>query len=600
VSTDVNAQDAIRSVVEPTFVAIYARKSTEQKGVLDDAKSVEIQIRSARASAEKHGWTVLEEYVYADDGISGAEFEKRPEFMRMIADVGKRSPFRILIIADISRLGREQLELGFYAKRLDEAGVKLFSYLDDQFIHLSDPTAVMGFQLAGFAATMQRTTTSKMVRNAMIDMAKQGYATGATPYGYELRRLDGLAGKRGRVIMRIDATEGPVVVRIFERAAAGAGFRRIAFELTRDEIKPRRAKHWAPNSIRGILENPVYKGEREYGRTSNKTAWGKKGVVYHPREKWLTGLPGVEAIVTPELWEAAARARATTFARQVAHNGGRKGGRLRDGQSKYLLCGLAQCALCGGPITAIHRPPCVGQTERYVAYGCGNYHRGGRTFCRNATTVAIEHVHRAIVEKLLAEPINDEAKRIVEDVLDLDARRRSRSDVPRQRARVERLTKEVGRFMRAVKQAGDDVPELVEALRRSRLQLTEAQTLLAVLERPVTRSPKLSRHALLERVRGGLRSLYADLEGFTATSVEVLRDRFRMLLAGPIKFEPAAGFVPIRKRNRNAAGPRKDCRAFRFEGAILYGPLLAGVATMGGSGTGSAQCWKRVFQGIAA
>src|SRR5262249_57587599 len=54
VSTDVNAQDAIRSVVEPTFVAIYARKSTEQKGVLDDAKSVEIQIRTARPTTHKH------------------------------------------------------------------------------------------------------------------------------------------------------------------------------------------------------------------------------------------------------------------------------------------------------------------------------------------------------------------------------------------------------------------------------------------------------------------------------------------------------------------------------------------------------------------
>jgi hypothetical protein len=61
------------------IAAIYARKSTDQT-VADEAKSVTRQIESARAYAAKQGWTVAEEHVYSDDGISGAEFLKRPDY----------------------------------------------------------------------------------------------------------------------------------------------------------------------------------------------------------------------------------------------------------------------------------------------------------------------------------------------------------------------------------------------------------------------------------------------------------------------------------------------------------------------------------------
>jgi DNA invertase Pin-like site-specific DNA recombinase len=51
------------------IAAIYARKSNEQQGVADEAKSVTRQIEHARAYAERKGWTVAEEHIYVDDGI---------------------------------------------------------------------------------------------------------------------------------------------------------------------------------------------------------------------------------------------------------------------------------------------------------------------------------------------------------------------------------------------------------------------------------------------------------------------------------------------------------------------------------------------------
>jgi DNA invertase Pin-like site-specific DNA recombinase len=59
------------------LAVIYARKSTEQTGLADEARSVTRQIEHARAYAARKGWTIAEAHVYTDDGISGAVFGDR-------------------------------------------------------------------------------------------------------------------------------------------------------------------------------------------------------------------------------------------------------------------------------------------------------------------------------------------------------------------------------------------------------------------------------------------------------------------------------------------------------------------------------------------
>jgi hypothetical protein len=66
----------------PLAAAVYARKSKE------DAESVDEQIGRARAHAAQHGSLVVPEHVYQDDGISGAEFGRRPASER--PDPGRR------------------------------------------------------------------------------------------------------------------------------------------------------------------------------------------------------------------------------------------------------------------------------------------------------------------------------------------------------------------------------------------------------------------------------------------------------------------------------------------------------------------------------
>jgi DNA invertase Pin-like site-specific DNA recombinase len=78
------APNGIGRALALVFAAIYGRKSTDQAGVSEEQRSVTRQIERAREYAARHGWVVLEECIWVDDGISGAEFVKRPGFLRLM------------------------------------------------------------------------------------------------------------------------------------------------------------------------------------------------------------------------------------------------------------------------------------------------------------------------------------------------------------------------------------------------------------------------------------------------------------------------------------------------------------------------------------
>jgi hypothetical protein len=98
--------------------AIYARKSTEQSNIADDQRSIVRQVENARAYAAANGWTVQEAFIYQDDGMSGAEFVRRPGFLRLMNALKPRPRFQVLIMSEESRLGRESIETAYALKQL--------------------------------------------------------------------------------------------------------------------------------------------------------------------------------------------------------------------------------------------------------------------------------------------------------------------------------------------------------------------------------------------------------------------------------------------------------------------------------------------------
>ena len=53
------------------LASVYCRKSTDQTAVADSEKSVARQLEHAKQYAARKDWTVSDEHVYIDDGVSG-------------------------------------------------------------------------------------------------------------------------------------------------------------------------------------------------------------------------------------------------------------------------------------------------------------------------------------------------------------------------------------------------------------------------------------------------------------------------------------------------------------------------------------------------
>ena len=148
------------------IAAIYARKSTEQNGVADEAKSVTRQVENARAYAAAKGWTVNEHLVFVDDGVSGAEFERRPGFQRLMNALAPRPAFQVLVISEESRLGREAIETSYALKQIITAGVRVFVYLEDRERTLDSPIENIVLSLITFADELERERSWQRVRGS--------------------------------------------------------------------------------------------------------------------------------------------------------------------------------------------------------------------------------------------------------------------------------------------------------------------------------------------------------------------------------------------------------------------------------------------------
>ena len=95
------------------ITALYCRLSQEdmQKG---ESESIQNQKRILEAYAKQNGFTNLK--WYTDDGFSGANFQ-RPGFQSMLADI-EAGLVGTVIVKDMSRLGRNYLQVGMYTETL--------------------------------------------------------------------------------------------------------------------------------------------------------------------------------------------------------------------------------------------------------------------------------------------------------------------------------------------------------------------------------------------------------------------------------------------------------------------------------------------------
>ena len=148
-------------------VALYARVST-------DSQTTENQLLQLRAVAERHGWTVVAEYV--DHGVSGAKGRQgRPQFDALLNGVARRE-FDMIAAWSVDRLGRSLQDLLGFLMELQAKRVDL--YLHQQALDTSTPMGKAMFQLCGVFAELERSIIQERVKAGLERARAKGTTLG--------------------------------------------------------------------------------------------------------------------------------------------------------------------------------------------------------------------------------------------------------------------------------------------------------------------------------------------------------------------------------------------------------------------------------------
>ena len=345
------------------LTVLYLRLSREDENE-GDSNSIVNQKELLLRYAQEHGFTNIK--IISDDGYSGVSFD-RPGFQELLslANAGKVG---VIITKDLSRLGRNYIEVGKYSEVLFPGlGIRYIA-VNDGF----DSDDLDGNELAPFKNLFNEwfaRDTSKKIRSVLRTKAMSGKSLiTRAPYGY--RR-----GGEGEPHFVIDEEAAQIVKRIFRMCAQGLGPTVIATTLKNEKIlKPTIYRYqkignygtstdinepyaWSTLSVNNILENEVYLGHTVNCRT-RVISYKDKRQIRTPKEEQIRIENTHEAIIDQTTWDIVRSIRATK----------RRRNNLGE-VNKYS--GLLYCYDCGAPLYFIC---CKSQGGR-VGFTCSNYRK---------------------------------------------------------------------------------------------------------------------------------------------------------------------------------------------------------------------------------
>ena len=341
--------------------------------------------------------------IYIDDGFTGLNFE-RPQFRRMCSDIydGK---VNMVIVKDLSRLGRDYIESGRYVKKIfPSLNVRFVSILD----HFDSLTASQSdinllIPVKNFVNDNYSRDISGKVRSHQEVMRENGLYVGAyVAYGYKKMETD-----KNRIVP--DEYSADIVRRIFSWKLKGMSAAAIADKLNRlGVIAPSEYKRlmginyksgfqkksraqWSAASVIRILKNRIYIGVLEQGKRV-KINYKLDKTVSRPKEEWAV-IENHEAIVSKTDFENVARLM-------------RLDTRIAPKQEKlYLFSGLLFCGACGRIMV---RRTVKRSKDQGIYYICSTYNKG-----QGCSRHSIE-------ERMIEEIVLDAVKRHIAQVEEMD------------------------------------------------------------------------------------------------------------------------------------------------------------------------------------
>lgn len=351
-------------------VGIYTRLSREDEKD-KESESIDTQKKLLINYIKSQGWTLFK--IYVDDGFTGTNFN-RPDFKKLIKDI-ELGNVNLVITKDLSRLGRDYIETGYYLE-------KYFPLKNVRYIALNDGIDTFdnsnnNNDMTPFKSVfndMYAKDISKKVRSSILTKASSGQNIKSfLPYGYK-------KDEKNKNNILIDYDVSSIVQKIFQMYYDGNNKTEICRYLNTNKIltplayKRKTTNYFNPNNktnlwsttmITKILRDRIYIGDlvqHKYSKVNYKT----KKIINIPEEQHIIIENNHEPIVDRNIFNSV----------QIMLN--KKSNEWNyTAYSSHLLQGLVLCKKCKSKITYNKNH------GKYFRCVCSSYKRYGSKFCSN-------------------------------------------------------------------------------------------------------------------------------------------------------------------------------------------------------------------------
>jgi len=383
--------------------ALYERLSKDDE-LQGESNSISNQKKYLEDYARTHEFRKIQHYT--DDGYTGRNFN-RPGFQKMLKEI-EDGNIETVIVKDMSRLGRNYLQVGYYTEIL-------FPQKDVRFLAINnsvDSDNPMNNDFAPFLNIMNEwyaKDTSNKIKSVFEARMNEGKrCSGSIPYGYNRLPDD-------KQTLVVDPVASEVVRKIFDYAAKGRGPTWIARQLKEEKTlipSAYTAKYhpeqnnnrvfedpyrWRPNTVADILDRREYLGHTVLRKTVSVSFKTEKRRSVD-KDDMLVFLNTHEAIIDEETWNKAQKFREKE----------RQQSRMPYGtfSAYHKLCGFLFCADCGHRMTLDSHKQKNG--KRYFSFRCGRY-ASDQLKCDS------HYISADAVETLILHMIQRIGKRVIED-----------------------------------------------------------------------------------------------------------------------------------------------------------------------------------------
>ncbi len=381
-------------------VALYIRLSQEDSDngtEKQESNSVTSQKTLLNEFIEEHDDLIVYD-TYIDDGFTGTDFN-RPSFQRLLEDM-RNGSINCVIVKDLSRLGRNYIEVGNYIEQVFPLFNIRFIAINDSVDSFKNPASTNTI-LVPFKNLINDEycrDTSIKIRTSLNGKKKKGEFIGAFPsYGYikdekDKHKLviDEVAADIVRKIFNWNVNEGVGKIAICHRLndlgiLNPTGHKKLELGQNYNNYGIRDNTYtWTPSTVRNILNNEIYIGNTVQGKRRTKSYKIHK-VEAVPKEEWVKVENTHDPIIDKETFEKAQElSRRDTKVSQKT-------------QELSVWAGFLKCADCK---RAMNKKSSTNKSgSKYEYYICSTYRKKSNNLCTKHS-IKVENLSQAVLQAI--------------------------------------------------------------------------------------------------------------------------------------------------------------------------------------------------------